>query len=56
MGVARLDVDRRQACGVVCEAMLAMVLADAMREKFGGDSLGEMTRNVVAYLEQLQRF
>jgi chorismate synthase len=51
----RSDVTAVPACGVVCEAMLAMVLADAMREKFGGDSLGEMTRNVVAYLEQLQR-
>ncbi len=52
----RSDVTAVPACGVVCEAMLAMVLADAMREKFGGDSLGEMTRNVVSYLEQLQRF
>jgi chorismate synthase len=52
----RSDVTAVPACGVVCEAMLAIVLADAMRDKFGGDSLGEMTRNVVAYLEQLQRF
>jgi chorismate synthase len=52
----RSDVTAVPACGVVCEAMLAMVLADAMREKFGGDSLGEMTRNVNGYLEQLQRF
>jgi chorismate synthase len=52
----RSDVTAVPACGVVCEAMLAIVLADAMREKFGGDSLGEMTRNVVSYLEQLQRF
>jgi chorismate synthase len=42
--------------GVVCEAMLAMVLADAMREKFGGDSLGEMRRNVDGYIDQLRRF
>ena len=52
----RSDVTAVPACGVVCEAMLAIVLADSMREKFGGDSLGEMTRNVVGYLEQLQRF
>jgi chorismate synthase len=52
----RSDVTAVPACGVVCEAMLAMVLADAMREKFGGDSLGEMTRNVNSYLDQLQRF
>src|SRR6266550_3493371 len=52
----RSDVTAVAACGVACEAMLAIVLADAMREKFGGDSLGEMTRNVVAYLEQLRAF
>ena len=44
------------ACGVVCEAMLAVALADAMREKFGGDSLGEMKRNYDGYLEQTGRF
>jgi chorismate synthase len=52
----RSDVTAVPACGVVCEAMLAIVLADAMREKFGGDSLGEMKRNVDGYLEQLSRF
>ena len=52
----RSDVTAVPACGVVCEAMLAMVLADAMREKFGGDSLGEMRRNVEGYIEQLGRF
>jgi chorismate synthase len=38
----RSDVTAVPACGVVCEAMLAVVLADAMREKFGGDSLADM--------------
>lgn len=52
----RSDVTAVPACGVVCEAMLAMVLAAAMREKFGGDSLGEMKRNYQGYLEQLGRF
>ena len=52
----RSDVTAVPACGVVCEAMLAVVLADAMREKFGGDSLAEMKRNYDAYLEQLRRF
>ena len=52
----RSDVTAVPACGVVCEAMLAVVLADAMREKFGGDSLTEMKRNYEAYLEQLRRF
>jgi len=52
----RSDVTAVPACGVVCEAMLAVVLADAMREKFGGDSLAEMKRNYEAYFEQLRRF
>jgi len=52
----RSDVTAVPACGVVCEAMLAIVLADAMREKFGGDSLSEMQRNVDGYREQLRRF
>ena len=52
----RSDVTAVPACGVVCEAMLAMVLAAAMREKFGGDSLGEMKRNYEGYVEQLRRF
>ena len=52
----RSDVTAVPACGVVCEAMLAIVLADAMREKFGGDSLGEMRRNYEGYLAQLGRY
>jgi chorismate synthase len=52
----RSDVTAVPACGVVCEAMLAIVLADAMREKFGGDSLGEMQRNYNSYLDELHRF
>lgn len=49
----RSDVTAVPACGVVCEAMLAIVLADAMRRKFGGDSLREMRRNYEGYLEQV---
>ncbi len=52
----RSDVTAVSACGVVCEAMLGVALADAMREKFGGDSLAEMRRNYDAYLEQLEHF
>ena len=37
--------------GVVAEAMVALVLADAALEKFGGDSLAETRRNARAYLE-----
>ncbi len=52
----RSDVTAVPACGVVCEAMLAIVLAAAMREKFGGDSLGEMKRNFGEYVGQLRQF
>jgi chorismate synthase len=49
----RSDVCAVPAAGVVAEAMLALVLADAMREKFGGDSLAEMRRNRDGYLAQI---
>lgn len=52
----RSDVTAVPACGVVCEAMLAIVLADAMRGKFGGDSLQEMRRNYDGYLAQIRSF
>ncbi|HYK05329.1 MAG TPA: chorismate synthase [Thermoanaerobaculia bacterium] len=52
----RSDVTAVPACGVVCEAMLAIVLATAMREKFGGDSLVEMRRNYDAYVDQLRQY
>lgn len=51
----RSDVVAVPAAGVVGEAMVAMVLADAMLEKFGGDSLDEMRRNFEGYLEHLWR-
>ena len=46
----RSDVTAVPAMGVIAEALTALVLADAMLEKFGGDSLGEMRRNVTGYL------
>jgi chorismate synthase len=49
----RSDVVALAAAGVVGEAMLAIVLADAVLEKFGGDSMGELRRNFDAYLDQL---
>jgi chorismate synthase len=49
----RSDVVALAAAGVVGEAMLATVLADALLEKLGGDSLGETRRNFEAYLGQL---
>jgi chorismate synthase len=52
----RSDVTAGPACGVVCEAMLAISLAGAMREKFGGDSLGEMRANFDAYAARLRLY
>ena len=51
----RSDVTAVPAAAVVGEAMVALVLADAMREKFGGDSLGEMRANFDAYLDRTER-
>jgi chorismate synthase len=50
----RSDVCAVPAAGIVAEAMVALVLADAVTEKFGGDSLGETRRNVQSYLENLR--
>ncbi|PYT09153.1 MAG: chorismate synthase [Acidobacteria bacterium] len=52
----RSDIVAVPAAGVIGEAMVAIVLADAAREKFGGDSLAEMKRNFEGYLEQLKRY
>jgi chorismate synthase len=41
------------AAGVVAEAMVALVLAEAVLEKFGGDSVGETRRNFLSYKENL---
>ena len=49
----RSDVCAVPAAGVVAEAMVALVLADAALEKFGGDSVAETRRNAEAYLEHL---
>ncbi len=46
----RSDVTAVPAMGVIAEAMAALVMADAMVEKFGGDSMGELRRNLDAYL------
>ena len=47
----RSDVCVVPAAGVIVEAMLALVLADALLEKFGGDSLAETRRNMLAFLD-----
>ncbi|MCA9438382.1 MAG: chorismate synthase, partial [Candidatus Omnitrophica bacterium] len=50
----RSDVTAVPAAGVILEAVIAFVLADAMLEKFGGDSLRETKRNFETYLAQLE--
>ena len=52
----RSDITAVPAAGVIGEAMVALVLAGALREKFGGDSLGEMQRNFAGYREQLRGY
>jgi chorismate synthase len=50
----RSDVCAVPAAGVVGEAMLALVIADSLLEKFGGDSLQEIQRNIRGYLDNLE--
>ncbi len=52
----RSDVAVVPAAGVIGEAMVAIVMASAFLEKFGGDSLGETRRNYEGYMEQVRRF
>ncbi|MDE2825185.1 MAG: chorismate synthase [Gemmatimonadota bacterium] len=52
----RSDVCTVPAAGVIGEAVVAFVVADAMQEKFGGDSLEEMQRNYQGYMDQLARY
>ena len=49
----RSDVTAVPAMGVIAEAMIAYVLADAFLEKFGGDSIGETRRNYDSYLSHV---
>ena len=49
----RSDVTAVPAAGVVAEAMVALIVADAALEKFGGDSVAETTRNYDSYLKAL---
>jgi chorismate synthase len=50
----RSDVTAVPAMGVIAEGMLALVLAQAMIEKFGGDALSEMKRNYEGYAAQVR--
>ncbi|HYF40456.1 MAG TPA: chorismate synthase [Gemmatimonadales bacterium] len=49
----RSDITAVPAMGVIAEALVALVLADAMLEKFGGDSMAEMRRNYDGYVAAL---
>lgn len=52
----RSDVCAVSAASVVGEAMVCITLADALLEKFGGDSLGEIVRNVEGFRQQLMDY
>ncbi|MBT5848146.1 MAG: chorismate synthase, partial [Micrococcales bacterium] len=49
----RSDVCAVPASGIVVEAMVALVIANSVLEKFGGDSVQETKRNMDAYLESI---
>jgi chorismate synthase len=49
----RSDVCAVPAAGVVAEAMVALVIANSVLEKFGGDSVAETKRNLKSYLESI---
>lgn len=52
----RSDITAVPAAGVIGEAMLAIVIANSMREKFGGDSLEEMRANFDSYRDRLAAY
>lgn len=52
----RSDVCAVPAAGVIAEAMVALVLAEAVLEKFGGDSIAETRRNVDSFIANLPKF
>ena len=54
--IERSDVCAIPAAAVIAETVVAFELANAFLEKFGGDSLAEITRNYQGYLEQVRNF
>ena len=52
----RSDITAVPAAGVIGEAMLAIVIANSMREKFGGDSIGEMMHNFDSYRRAVEAY
>jgi chorismate synthase len=51
----RSDVCVVPAAGVIGEAVVALVIADAFLEKFGGDSMAELHRNYLSYMESIRQ-
>ncbi|HYA11593.1 MAG TPA: chorismate synthase, partial [Thermodesulfovibrionales bacterium] len=52
----RSDICAVPAAGVIGEAMVALIIADAFLEKFGGDSITETKRNYDSYIEYIKKF
>ena len=52
----RSDVTAVPACGVICEAMLAFVLADALLELTGGDRMADVTARLAAHRERVRQY
>ncbi len=52
----RSDICAVPAAGVIGEAMIALTIADAFIEKFGGDSITEVKRNYNSYIEYMEKF
>jgi len=52
----RSDICAVPAAGVIAEAMVALIIADAFLEKFGGDSITETKRNYDSYIEYIKKF
>ncbi|MDI6890736.1 MAG: chorismate synthase [Thermodesulfovibrionales bacterium] len=52
----RSDICAVPAAGVIGEAMVALIIADAFLEKFGGDSMDKTKRNYESYIEYIKRF
>ena len=50
----RSDVCAVPAAGVICEAMVGIVLAETVLEKFGGDSIEELRRNYDSYVQTVR--
>jgi len=50
----RSDVTAVSACGVIAESVVAFEIASSMKNKFGGDSMAEIKRNLISYMESIK--